>query len=60
MQTQLEAAKQMLFGEGGLDVDNVKLYPGTERDVTPEQVAGQVNQALSQIASGDFEVMDVG
>lgn len=55
MMTQLEAAKHLLFDKDGLDVADVKLFPGNNRDATPEQMAEQLNKALAQILDGDYD-----
>lgn len=56
--TQLEMAKHRLFDASGLNVENVKLFPGSNRDATPEQMAEQINKALAQIEAGDYEVVE--
>ncbi len=54
--TQLEAAKRTLFDrDGGLNVKNVKLYPGSNREVAPEQLAEQVNGVIARLLDGDYE-----
>ena len=58
MATQLETAKHRLFDKGALNADNVKLYPGSDRDATPEQMAEQINKAIAQIDAGDYEIVD--
>ena len=58
MTTQLGVAKHRLFDREALHADNVKLYPGSNRDATPEQMAEQVNKAIAQIDSGDFDTVD--
>jgi hypothetical protein len=58
MTTQLELAKHALFDKGGFRAADIKLYPGTNRDATPEQMAQQVNRALAQLTSGDYEVVN--
>ena len=55
---QLDLAKSRLFGEGALGVTNLKLFPGSNRDATPEQFAEQINKSISQIEAGDFEVVE--
>lgn len=55
MATQMEMAKNRLFSDKGIAAKNVKLFPGSLRDVTAEQVAEQVNSALSQIEAGKAE-----
>lgn len=53
--TQLEVAKHRLFDEKTLHAANVKLFPGSNREATPEQMAEQVNKAIAQIEVGDYE-----
>lgn len=55
MSTQLDLAKGRLFDEDELATANFKLYPGTNRDSTPEEVAEQINKAISQIRAGDAQ-----
>jgi hypothetical protein len=56
---QMELAKSRLFGDGSLQVSNIKLFPGEARDSTPEQMAEEVKKSLAQIESGDYELVDV-
>ena len=56
--TELAIAKSRLFGKGSLETANIKLYPGTNRDATPEQMAKQINKAISQLEAGDYELVD--
>ena len=58
MITQLELAKSRLFDEDSLHVKNIKFFPVNSRDTTPEQMAEQANKAISQIETGDFEVIE--
>lgn len=58
MSAQLDLAKKRLFDTDGLNVQNIKMFPGTSRDATPEQVAEQINRAISQIEAGDVEFVD--
>ncbi len=58
MQSQLEVAKHRLFDKDALGSDDIKLFPGSNRDVTREQVAEQINKALAQIESGDYDLVD--
>lgn len=56
--SELEQAKAVLFDEDGLRASNFKLFPGTNREVTSEQMAGEINQSLGRIALGNFEAVD--
>jgi len=58
MGSQLEMAKYRLFDPEGLRATNIKLFPGSNRDATPEQAAEAVNKSLAQIETGDFEIIE--
>lgn len=53
--SQLALAKGRLFDSDALDVTNLKLFPGTNRESTAEQFAEQINKAISMIEADDFE-----
>ncbi len=59
MGTQLELAKKRLFDKESLNVGNIKIHPGSSRDATSEQIAEQINRAISQIEAGDFDLVDI-
>jgi hypothetical protein len=59
MMMQLELAKGRLFDTDSLNVNNLKLFTGTNRDVTAEQFAEQINKSLSRIEAGDFELVEL-
>ena len=52
MQTQLELAEQTLFSHTALHVRDFKMFPGTSRDVTDQQMAAEINSVLAQLAAG--------
>jgi len=56
MSTNIEQAKAALYGIDGLRVTNFKLYPGTNRDVTAEQIAAQINDVVSQLKNPDDDI----
>ncbi|PCI40337.1 MAG: hypothetical protein COB46_07055 [Rhodospirillaceae bacterium] len=58
MKTQIEVAQHRLFDQDALGADNVKLFPGSSRDASRELMAEQVNKALFQIETGDFELAE--
>jgi hypothetical protein len=58
MKTQMEIARHRLFDTKELGAKDIKLFPGTNRDTSAEQMAEQVNKAVAQIVSGDFDVVD--
>jgi hypothetical protein len=55
--SQLEIAKHRLFDSDALGASNVKLFPGSDRDTTPERFAEEINRAISRIEAGDFEIV---
>jgi hypothetical protein len=57
MSTQLQAAKEMLFGDEGLRASNFKMYPGSSTEVTPEEVAAGLNEAFALLKAGKFKVV---
>jgi len=58
MKTQLDVARHRLFDVDMLNAANVKLFPGSSRDATPEKVAEQVNKAIAQVEAGDVELIN--
>jgi len=59
MGQHLELAKKRLFDKDSLAVTNIKFFPGSNRDTVAEQFAEQINKALSQLESGDFEEINL-
>lgn len=48
--------KKRLFDHDAFGVSsNFSLFRGSNREVTPEQVAEQINRSLSEIEAGDYE-----
>lgn len=57
MTTQIDLATKHLFDADALGATNIKLFPGSNRDISAEQFAEQINNALAQIEAGDFDVV---
>lgn len=38
--------------------NNVKLFPGSSREITPHAIAEQVNRSIADILAGNFELLD--
>lgn len=57
--TKVEEAQALLYGRDGLGVTNLKIFPGTNRDVTAEQIAEQIIKVVHalQDPNGDIEVI---
>jgi hypothetical protein len=58
MYNQLNIAANRLFGEDGLKVSDIKLFPGMKRDITKDEFAEQINKSLADIENGDYELVD--
>lgn len=60
MGTQLSLAKKRLFDRDSLNARNFKMFPGVNRDITPEQLAEEINRSLSQLeAANHIEIVDL-
>lgn len=59
MSSQLALAQHRLFDRDVLAAANIKVFPGSARETSPEQLARQINRALSQIEAGDYERVDL-
>lgn len=58
MGTQLEMAKRRLFDAASLHASNVKLFPGSNRDATTDDMARQVMHAIAQIEANDYDLVE--
>lgn len=58
MANQVTLAQNRLYGADGLAVSDFKMYPGTDRDVSKEQFAEQINKVLAQIEAGDYDLVE--
>lgn len=58
MGSELERLKHRLFGEGQMGARNVKIFRGDNADATAEEIAGQMNLALDEIAAGKAELIE--
>lgn len=58
MTGQMTLAQNRLFGTDGLGVSDIKLFPGSERDVSNEQFVAEINKVLAQLEAGDYDVVE--
>jgi hypothetical protein len=58
MSIQINLASNRLYGEEGLQVSDVKLFPGAQRDISKDEFAEQLNKSLAEIENGDYELVD--
>lgn len=52
MGAALEILKNKLFDADAINTGNIKLYPGTNREATPEDIAKEISQSLTRLAAG--------
>lgn len=50
MATEMNTAREMLYGATGLSVSNFKLFPGSNREVTTEQIAAEIIRSINEIS----------
>jgi hypothetical protein len=58
MGTQVQLAGKRLFDADALGVKNIKLFPGSSRDISAEQLAREINKVLSELAAGDASTVE--
>lgn len=58
MSEQLDKAKEMLFGNDALRATNFKLFPGTSREATSDEIAAQISNSIAEIEAGEAEIID--
>ena len=59
MSQNIEFLQKRIFDKDSLAATNFKMFPGSNRDVTAEQFAEEINKSLSRLEAGDFEVLDI-
>jgi hypothetical protein len=52
------AAKEKLFGADGLRASNFKMFPGTSRETSAEQIATQLLASIERIEAGTVEIIE--
>ena len=58
MSNHVNIASNRLFGADGLNVSDIKLFPGMKRDISTDEFAEQINKSLADIENGDYEIVD--
>jgi hypothetical protein len=54
MTIELEALKKRLFADNA--VRNIKFFPGSNRDATPEDFAREINKYFAEAENGDDDL----
>jgi hypothetical protein len=58
MTTQVQLAGKRLFDAGALGVKNIKLFPGSSRDTSAEDLAREINKVLSRLSAGAIDAAE--
>jgi len=60
MATNLNKAQELIFGKDGLGASNFKMFPGSDRDATSEEISGQLAASARALLAGNLqEVTDL-
>lgn len=55
--TNMQKLNETLFGPNGLGASNVKVTLGHGENITPEDVAGELNKALAELVDGNYDII---
>jgi hypothetical protein len=55
MMTEVEIASKRMYSAGSLEVKNIGFTLGSNRDLTAEDIAREINKLLDAVEAGDFE-----
>lgn len=55
MAANMQKAQELLFGKDGLGTVNVKLFPGTSREASSEDVAAALADSVQRLSEGQLE-----
>ena len=55
MSTQIEILRERLFGKSGMSARNFSIFPGSNPNAAPEDIAGEINKTLDEFSRGNFE-----
>lgn len=59
MSANLSKAQELLFGKEGLGATNFKLFPGSQRELSPDEVSAQIVKSIGDVVAGNFEHVDM-
>jgi len=57
--SELSLLKKELFGDPDSAISDIKFYPGTSQECTPEEIAGAIRTALDAIRTGNCRDIDL-
>ena len=53
MATEMKNAQELLYGASGLRVSNFKMFPGSSREVTVDQIAAEIYRSVNRIVGAN-------
>lgn len=57
--SELSLLKKELFGNPDSAISDIKLFPGTNPECTPDEIAGAILKAIEAIRDGNFREIDL-
>ncbi len=57
MPSELDLLKKQLYGDSSVRARNVGVFPGSNPNVTAEDIAREINKSIEEIGNGDFEII---
>lgn len=57
--SQLSILKQELFGDSSSAISDIKFYPGESTEFSPDDIAGAIRAAISDVKEGNGEDIDL-
>ncbi|GEM_PF-3328338 len=55
MSVEMSNLQNLLFGADGVNVSNFKLFPGSNREVTAEQIAAEIYRSINELVVSGAE-----
>lgn len=59
MSKNVREAQEAIFGEDGLRATNFKLFPGSNRDATADEISEELLKSMDQIKRDEFEEIEL-
>ena len=57
--SELSLLKTELFGQTGSAITDIKFYPGESTEFSPDDIAGAIRAAISDVKNGNGEDIDL-
>lgn len=57
--SELSILKRELFGDSSSSISDIKFYPGESTECSPDDIAGAIRSAISDVEQGNGEKIDL-